>query len=146
MDLKRQSGQSLQVGPAMPFWFDGITLEWQGQTKPVSEHVLDIFDYVALMDYRDHASGPDGIISNGMDELKCAERLHKKLVIGVDVAPNDIQRVSFDHLREPDLERELRLSANMFQSHRAFDGFTTHHFGAYQAWLARVSAQPVPQP
>src|SRR5882672_3324098 len=58
----RASGQALAVGPAIPFWLDGVALDWQGRTKPVSEQLIDLYDYVALMDYRDHAGGPDGIV------------------------------------------------------------------------------------
>ena len=142
MELKRASGQSLAVGPAIPFWLDGIELDWHGTTRPVSEHVLDIYDYAALMDYRDHALGRDGIVSNAADEMASAERMHKQLVIGVDVTPDDIQKVSFDHLAEADLERELALTAHAFRHERAFAGFAIHHFRGYQQWLARARVSP----
>ena len=142
MELKRASGQSLAVGPAIPFWLDGIELDWHGTTRPVSEHVLDIYDYAALMDYRDHALGRDGIVSNAADEMASAERMHKQLVIGVDVTPDDIQKVSFDHLAEADLERELALTAHAFRHERAFAGFAIHHFRIYQQWLARARVSP----
>ena len=141
MELKRASGQSLAVGPAIPFWLDGIELAWHGASKPVSDHVLGIFDYAALMDYRDHALGRDGIVSNAVDELASAERLGKRLVIGVDVAPDEIQKVSFDHLAEADLERELALAEHVFRHDRAFAGFAIHHYRGYQAWLARPATE-----
>jgi hypothetical protein len=140
MALKRASGQSLLVGPAIPFWLDGIALAWHGTTKPVSEHVIDIYDYVALMDYRDHADGPDGIISLAVDALAYAERDHKKVVIGVDISPGEIQKVSFDHLAEADLERELALADKAFRGSAAFAGFALHHFVAYQLWLKRAGS------
>lgn len=146
MDLKRASGQSLTVGPAMPFWLDGIQLEWHGVTKPASEHLLDVYDYAALMDYRDHAEGRDGIVSNALDEMNYAERRNKRLVIGIDVTPDEIQKVSFDHLTELDLERELALAARAFRGRRAFVGFAIHHFRGYQAWLARPADPPAPLP
>src|SRR5258706_2689885 len=137
MELKRASGQALAVGPAIPFWLDGIVLDWQGRTKPVSEQLIDIYDYVALMDYRDHAEGPDGILSLGADEVEYANRRHKKVVIGVDFTPGEIQKTSFDHLVESDLERELALTERAFHGSRAFAGFALHHFGAFQLWLQR---------
>jgi len=137
MELKRASGQSLPVGPAIPFWLDGIELDWHGTTKPVSEQVIDIYDYVALMDYRDHADGPDGIVSLGAEEMEYANRRHKKVVIGIDFSPGGIQKTSFDHLAEADLERELALTERAFRESPAFGGFALHHFGAYQRWLER---------
>jgi hypothetical protein len=142
MELKQTSGQPLAVGPAIPFWLDGIELDWHGTTRPVSEHVLDIYDYAALMDYRDHALGRDGIVSNAADEMASAERMRKRLVIGVDVTADDIQKVSFDHLAEADLERELALAARAFRHNRAFAGFAIHHFRGYQQWLARARVSP----
>ncbi len=142
MALKQASGQSLAVGPAIPFWLDGIELDWHGATRPVSEHVLGIYDYAALMDYRDHALGRDGIVSNAADEMASAERMRKRLVIGIDVTPDEIQKVSFDHLAEADLEHELALAARAFRHNRAFAGFAIHHFRGYQQWLARTPVSP----
>ena len=133
----RASGQALAVGPAIPFWLDGIVLDWQGRTKPVSEQLIDLYDYVALMDYRDHAEGPDGIVSLGADEVEYANRRHKKVVIGVDFTPGEIQKTSFDHLVEADLERELERTERAFHGSPAFAGFALHHFEAYRRWLER---------
>jgi hypothetical protein len=138
MDLKRRSGQSLDVGPAIPFWFDGIEVAWHGKTAAVSAHVLDIYDYAALMDYRDHATGSDGLVSNAADEMDYARRAHKRIVLGVDVSPDEISKVTFNHLAEADLERELALTARSFRHNRAFAGFAIHHFRTYQDWLARA--------
>ena len=141
MQLKRESGLSVQVGPAIPFWLDGIELEWHGRRQRVSEHVIDTYDYVALMDYRDHADGGDGIISHAMDELHYAAQRRKRVVIGVEVTPNEIQKVSFDHLAEADMERELALAEQAFRKQPAFAGFAIHHFRGYRKWLGRNAPQ-----
>jgi hypothetical protein len=135
MQLKKASGQLLLVGPAMPFWLDGIELEWNGQKKPVSEHVIDTYDYVALMDYRDHAAGGDGIISHAMDEMVYAGRHGRKVVIGTEVASNELLKVTFNHLTESDMESELTLTEKAFQREPAFAGFAIHHYRAYRNWL-----------
>ena len=141
MQLKKASGQSLLVGPAIPFWLDGIELEWNGRNKPVSEHVIDIYDYVALMDYRDHAGGGDGIIAHAKDEMAYAGRHSRKVVIGVEVTPNELLKVSFNHLTEPDMERELALTEKAFQGQQAFAGFAIHHYRGYRVWLERERPQ-----
>ena len=137
MQLKKTSGQALLVGPAIPFWLDGIELEWNGRKKPVSEHVIDIYDYVALMDYRDHAAGDDGLISHAKDEIAYAGRHRRKVVIGVEVTPNELLKVSFNHLTEPDMEHELTLTVKAFQGEEAFAGFAIHHYRGYRVWLER---------
>ncbi|MBQ5949733.1 hypothetical protein [Massilia sp. ST3] len=133
--LKRKSGQDLPMGPAIPFWFDGIELEWQGKRKPVSQHVQDLYDYVALMDYRDRAEGGDGIVSHAMDELEYASRIGRKVMIGVETLPNAIKKVSFHHLREADMERELATTARMVGQMPAYGGVVIHHYQSYRKWL-----------
>jgi hypothetical protein len=135
MRAKRKSGLSLQVGPAMPFWFDGIELEWHGRRRPVSQHLQDLYDYVALMDYRDHADGGDGLVAHAMDELSYADRVNRQVLVGVETSPNEIRKVSFNHLPEADMERELARAHSSFQSHKSFGGYVIHHYRAYRKWL-----------
>ena len=40
-----------------------------GAAAPLSERVQDLYDYVAIMDYRNFAEGSDSIISHAEDEL-----------------------------------------------------------------------------
>ena len=137
MALKRRSGQGLRIGAAIPFWFDGLPVHWGGQTKPASEHLQDIYDYVTLMDYRDRAEGPDGILSHASDELAYARRIGKTVQIGIETSPNEIRKVSFDHLREADMEQELDKVQRALSDDPAFGGFVIHHFSSYRRWLAR---------
>jgi hypothetical protein len=135
MRVKAQSGQTLPMGPAIPFWLDGIPLEWQGKRKPVTQHVQDIYDYVALMDYRDHAEGGDGLVSHAMDELAYGEAIGRPVLIGIETAPNEIRKVSFHHLGEAELERELAATSRSVGAMRAFGGYVIHHYAAYRRWL-----------
>ncbi|HEY5798740.1 MAG TPA: hypothetical protein VIT92_00890, partial [Burkholderiaceae bacterium] len=137
MELKRKYGQTLQVGPAIPFWWDGIQLEWRGRRRPVSEHAQDIYDYVALMDYRDRAEGQDGIIAHALDELAYGKLIGKPVLLGVETTPNEIQKVSFHHLKEADMERELGIAERALRPQPAFGGFVIHHYRGYRDWLER---------
>jgi hypothetical protein len=135
MRQKNAAAPGLPMGPAIPFWYDGIPIEWNGTRKPMNEHVQDLYDYVALMDYRDHAAGGDGIVSHARDELDYGARVGKPVVIGVEILPNAIRKVSFHHLREADMERELAETARAVAGAPAFGGFAIHHYAAYRRWL-----------
>lgn len=135
MRVKARTGQDLPMGPAIPFWLDGIELEWKGQRKPVSQHVQDIYDFVALMDYRDHADGGDGLVSHAMDELRYGEAIGRPVLIGIETMPNALQKVSFHHLGETDLERELAATSRSVGRMRSFGGYVVHHYAAYRRWL-----------
>lgn len=56
---------------------------------------------------------------------------------GVETAPNEIRKVSFDHLQEPDLEHELHQLQDRLRGDPALGGIVLHHFGSYRAWLRR---------
>jgi hypothetical protein len=136
MEMKRASGQAIVVGPAIPFWFAGIQLVWHGVSASVTDHVLSLYDYAALMDYRNHADGGDGIISHAIETLDIAARLGKKVVIGVEIGTGELEKVTFQHKSERDLERELALTEFAFGDRDVFAGFAIHHYRAYREWLA----------
>lgn len=137
MDLKRQSQQSLQIGPAIAFWLDGIPVQHAGRTKPASQHLQDIYDHVVLMDYRDHAHGPDGILSHGQDEIDYGRQIGKPVWLGIETSPNEIRKLSFDHLRPAQMAHELGLVQQALAAEKSFAGFVIHHYRSYRRWLAR---------
>ena len=137
MAMKQESGQTLAIGPAMPFWFDGIPVQWRGRTRPASEHLADLYDYVALMDYRDHAGGRDGIIAHAAKEMAYAEKTGKQVVIGLELTPNELKKVTFNHLLEADLEREIAATETAYGKSKAFAGFALHHYRGYRVWVEK---------
>jgi hypothetical protein len=137
MALKRRANQSLVIGPAIAFWLDGIKVLHAGQTKPASEHLQDIYDHVVLMDYRDHAHGPDGILSHASDELAYGRRIGKPVWLGVETAANDIRKLSFHHLRPAQMAHELQLVERALADEPAFAGFVIHHYRSYRSWLGQ---------
>ena len=137
MALKRKYRQELKIGPAIPFWWDNIGIAWKGRKRPMSEHTQDLYDYVALMDYRDRAEGGDGIISHAENELAYGKAINRPVMIGIETTPNEIQKVSFNHLKEADMERELGIAERSFKPQPAFGGFVIHHYRGYRRWLER---------
>ena len=137
MALKRQMNQTLQIGPAIAFWLDGIEVSHAGRRKPASEHLQDIYDHVVLMDYRDHAHGPDGLLSHAQDELAYARKIGKRVMLGVETAPNEIQKLSFNHLRPAQMAHELQQVQQALAGEPAFGGWVVHHYSSYRHWLGQ---------
>ena len=135
MALKRRANVSLQIGPAIPFWLDGIALRRGNRTRPASEYLQDIYDHVVLMDYRNKAEGPDGIISHASEELAYGRQIGKRVLIGIETSSNELKKLTFHHLREEDLERELAITHQNLGVNPAFGGFVLHHYGSYRHWL-----------
>jgi hypothetical protein len=133
MRMKAAAGSSLLVGPAMPFWFDGIEdVEWNGQRRKLNECVQDIYDYVAIMDYRNVAEGPDGIVSHAQDELDYADRMNKKVMIGVETLQTTPAKVTFFGKGGTYFEAQLALAESAMRQHRSFGGFVVHHLKSYR--------------
>lgn len=138
MALKRRMNQNIQIGPAIAFWLDGIAVRHAGVLKPASQHLQDIYDHVVLMDYRDHAHGPDGILSHAQDELQYGQRIGKPVWLGVETSPSEIQKLSFNHLNPLQMKRELSAVQQALRDSPAFAGFVIHHYGSYRRWLRQA--------
>ncbi|MDE2307463.1 MAG: hypothetical protein KGJ97_04110 [Xanthomonadaceae bacterium] len=137
MKIKREYHASLAVGPAIPFWLDGIEVEWKGVRRPASEHVIDLFDYVALMDYRNKAEGSDSILSHAASEIAYADRVGKKVVIGLEVSPDEPEKVTFDKAGPKAFEQAVSIVEQALRNDPSFAGFAIHHYRTYRDWIGR---------
>lgn len=138
LEARRKSGQTLVIGPAMPFWWDGIALEWRGVRRPVSEHVADLTDYVTLMDYRNRAEGRDSILSHAEAEMAYADRTGKRVVIGLEFNPAEPAKLSFHGMGEAAFEREADKVEAAYRKRPAFDGFVFHHYLGYRRFVGEL--------
>jgi hypothetical protein len=75
--------QGLTYGIAVPFWMeDNISVD--GIVQPIGLHLTYLTDYVAVMSYRNQASGPASVISFSEQERKWARQAHRKVYIGIE--------------------------------------------------------------
>jgi hypothetical protein len=86
----------LQYGVDIPFWWGapdsesgepiGITT-FRGVRVVASDPLLAMVDNIGLMDYRNTAAGPDGMIANARDTLRAAERIARaRVFVGVETS------------------------------------------------------------
>ncbi len=88
-DLKDMaSAAGLKIGADIPFWYDARSRFFEPvaeiQGRPLSEKILEIVDNIGIMDYRTKAYGADGTIAQAVNELRAAERLGKKVFVGLE--------------------------------------------------------------
>ncbi|MER7333998.1 MULTISPECIES: DNRLRE domain-containing protein [unclassified Micromonospora] len=141
------AGSAMAIGPAIPRWLDVNTcctdITWKGATKPLSEHIQDMSDYISIMDYRDTADGSVGIIAQAQSEIAYAEAIGKpnSVVIGVetlDIAwSGDPETITFREEGRAVAERELRKVYDAFAGSPAFGGIAMHHYDSIR-WLPSV--------
>ena len=86
-DTIRSSGAKLDFGIDIPFWFD--------QLDSLDTRLIDVCDNVGIMDYRNFASGADGMIALAMDEIQYASKTGKKIFVGVETSKYPKNTVHF---------------------------------------------------
>lgn len=124
--------RGLTIGAAIPFWYDGFEVAWEGSRKPMNAHVQDLYDYVAVMDYRNRAEGPDGIIAHAREEIAYGAKVGRPVVLGLETGAAEPAKVTFRHLGPRALAREMAATRRAFDREPAFAGFAIHHL---RAWL-----------
>ncbi len=157
------SGQRLLVGPAIPRWLDASdecrSIAWRGKKKTCAQHVQDITDYVALMDYRDIAETSIGIIEQAGAEIAYGNRIGKPVVIGVEtgqVSSGDPEAITFHEEGRDRMEEELAKVMKAFSGEKAFGGVAVHHYDSWRkmrtiwshnglAWTSPVPDGAAPQ-
>ncbi len=111
----------LVFGADIPFWYDAADeltgeihpVEFHGVRKFASQHVIDLVDQVAIMDYRTTAYGADGIIALAQDELFYAAEKGKQVFIGMETTElPDEELVEFEG--EPSREFSERAPGSRF--------------------------------
>ncbi len=117
----------LEIGAAIPFWYDGLEVDWQGRRRPLNEFVQDLYDYVALMDYRTHAEGEDGILFHAEKELAYASKVGKGVVVGLETGPAELEKLTFRTLGIKVLTREMDIVECTYRENPAFRGIAIHH-------------------
>lgn len=138
IERRDASGEPLLFGPAIPRWLDTSTcctqVSWNGETKPLSDHIQDMTDYISIMDYRDTADGGAGIIAQAQHEMAYAEKIGKprSVVVGVEskdlTGGGDPETVTFWEEGRAHMEAELDKVYAAFEGSPAFAGVAMHHF------------------
>ncbi|TLS37213.1 alpha-amylase family protein [Pseudalkalibacillus caeni] len=121
---------------AMPFWFDGdkYTTTYHGDTKPLSDHVMDVVNSVVIMAYRDFAEGRDSILYHTDHEMKYASENGVKLVIGVETQYLEpYEKVSFFEEGETYMDEQLEVVDQIYADEQGYGGQAIHKYQSYKA-------------
>ncbi len=139
MDLIKKNNAKLLYGVDIPFWYDEPdeqlnyvgAVKYNGVTKPMDFHLLDMIDNIGIMDYRNFAYGPDGTIAHAKDEIEYADKVNKKIYVGLETLEIDPAKITFYGMSEAELDEVLMQTAESFQGNPGFDGFAIHYYESY---------------
>jgi hypothetical protein len=132
-------GTGLKITLDVPFWVHKVKIPDSDYT--FSAWLLEKFDCLVLMDYRNFALGNDGIVENASTILREASTLKKQVIVAVDTAKStEGERTTFYSLSTDSLERELQIAKEQLSRYASFAGVAIHD---YQNWTA-LNLQPRP--
>ncbi|GAA0134444.1 hypothetical protein YSY43_12840 [Paenibacillus sp. YSY-4.3] len=152
--LGKLSGSGLELGIDIPFWFDHFTLE---NGTGLNEWLINAFDHVTVMAYRNELDSENGIISLTQDELELASKLGKKVLIAVNTKemPQQAYTTFHGHSKEQ-MEQTLQLLSSTLSSHASFAGLAIHDMRNWKNIYSDLdhtspggedpSSKPVPEP
>jgi hypothetical protein len=114
--VQKTKPSQTHFGVDIPFWYDTadeltgkpIPIAFRGVSKSASEHVIDLVDEVAIMDYRTAAYGADGVIAMAQDELTYASKRGKTVFVGLETTElPDEELIEFSGAPSSDLIRKV---------------------------------------
>lgn len=128
------AGSNMTYSGDIPFWYETVSVTYNGVNKELYKHIIDRMDYITIMDYRDFAVGPNGIIEHAQNEINYAATAGKKVIIGVETGdvPGDPQIVTFYQEGENYMNQELVKVQAHYSASAAYAGYAIHHYTSYR--------------
>lgn len=128
---KETRGSGLKIAIDVPYWLNTINVP--GKDYSMSAWLLEKFDCLVIMNYRNHALGSNGIVENAQAMLREASTLKKKVVVAVEtVKSTEGPRVSFFSMSNEVMEKELQSAHNQLARYASYAGFAVHDFKSWQ--------------
>jgi hypothetical protein len=145
--LDRHHSRHLQLGFAVPFWFDARgdapgPVDYDGATKPAVHHVVDLIAdlpgaYLVVMSYRNFTHTSDGSIAHARDEFRYAAMVGASsgLVVGQQYGPPGPgeERTSFHGLPRWVFKRAAAEITLAFRRYPQFRGLAVDDVDSYMA-------------
>ncbi|GIO99772.1 hypothetical protein J14TS5_48580 [Paenibacillus lautus] len=128
---KETKGSGLNIAIDVPFWLNSINVP--GKDYSMSAWMLEKFDCLVIMNYRNHALGSNGIVENAQAILREASTLKKKVVVAVETLESkEGPRVSFYSMSSEVMEKELQSAHNQLAHYASYAGFAIHDFKSWK--------------
>jgi hypothetical protein len=145
--LERSVNRHLQLGFAVPFWFDARgdapgPVAFDGATKPAVHHLIDLVGdlpgaYLVVMAYRDFTGTSNGSIAHARDEFRyaAASGARSGLVVGQQYGPAgpQEQHITFHGQPRRDFRRAAAAITTAFRRYPQFRGLAVDDVDAYLA-------------
>ena len=150
--------KQLLADVAIRFYWD-LKVEFEGSTKPVYAHAIDLFDNTVVMAYRKHAHNTRemaGMVTLAQSEVAYAAESgkHNAVIVGVETCEVCSERsVTFHELGQKAMNDEIDLAGATLRTQygAALRGFAIHFYGdvylsdTSEKWPAINDGFPLPR-
>ena len=135
----------LEFSVDIPPWFatsDKLKpFEMRGQPGTLLDHVAHVVDWFGIMAYRNHASGPDSILSVSEGNINVMEKLGKKAWIGVETGPNrgdDPPKITFWNRPVGDFDQAINEVETQMAHRKGCGGILIHCYELFRQYLGEA--------
>ena len=133
LDRLHTAAAGAPIEADIPFWFDEVAAN--GST--LDREIMRRTEAVAVMAYRNTASGPDGTIALASAEMAAGAQLGRPVRIGQETNflgtdPTEVKQ-TFDGMTLAAMEAQLALVTDAFAGSPAFAGLAVHDSIGYAA-------------
>ena len=130
------AGSELPLTVDIAFWYDTVMLMRDGELRPLHELVQDRVDRVVVMDYRDHAEPPDGILGNAAAEVAYAAKVGRRVRIAVETTCGlEPEKVTFCEEGAIAMTLALELTVTSYDASPGWDGVAVHDYAAWSVLM-----------
>jgi len=125
VDWARQDA-SLRISADLPFWIHQIPARHR---ESLGAWMIERFDRIVLMNYRNFAIGKNGIIDLALPMIREGTRAGKPVIVGLEMGPTDEgENVTFYGKGTSSLHRQMQLSHLFLRWHAGYQGFSIHDY------------------
>ncbi|WP_336245738.1 copper amine oxidase N-terminal domain-containing protein [Paenibacillus apiarius] len=129
---KETKDSDMKITLDVPYWLN--TVKVPGTEYSFSAWLLEKFDCLVIMDYRNFALGKNGIVENANAMMREASTLNKEVIVAVETAKNlESDRTSFYSKRIEAMEKELQAAHQKLSRYSSYAGFAIHDFKSWEA-------------
>jgi hypothetical protein len=142
----QHANRYLQLGFAIPFWFDAEDddapgpVRFRGEVKPVAHHIIDMVRrlhraYLVVMSYRNVTDGDDGSIAHARGEFEYASEIGARcgLVVGQQYGDVEPDSITFHGFTRSEFQAAADAITDAFEGYRQFRGLSVDDLDSYMA-------------
>jgi len=128
------SGSGLKITLDVPFWLPNLKVP--DTEYSFSAWLLDKFDCLVIMDYRNYALGKNGIVDNAHAMVREASARNKQAIVAVETAKSsEGDHVSFYSKSVDFMKHELQTAHQELSRYAGYAGMAIHD---YKSWVSMV--------